>query len=110
MARAGHTCTGIDFSLASVAYARETAAALVPGGRLLLEASTGGSIKATGSAERSWYTARSGLWSDRPHLALEESFWDEGAQAATTRHYVVDAESGGVPPQEGFVAITAVRR
>lgn len=142
LANAGHTCTGIDFSPASVAYARETAvpkatfiegdlrrtpfgagydlimllygefnvfrpadareilqraaAALAPGGRLLLEVSTHAAIKAMGSAPRDWYTGQSGLWSDRPYLCLEESFWDEAAQAGTTRYHVVDIESGAV--------------
>lgn len=142
LARAGHTCTGIDFSPASVAYARETAApkttfiegdlrstpfgdgydlimllfgefnvfrpadvreilrraasALAPGGRLLLEVSTHASIKAIGNAAGAWDTRHAGLWSDRPYLCLEESFWDEAAQAATTRYYVVDIETGAV--------------
>lgn len=142
LARAGHACTGIDFSPASVAYAREiaestsafiegdlrttpfgeaydlimllygefnvfrptdaqeilrrAAAALAPGGRLLLEVSTHASIKQMGTVGSSWYTQRSGLWSDRPHLCLEESFWDETAQATTTRYHIVDIESAAV--------------
>jgi hypothetical protein len=44
----------------------------------------------------SWYAGRSGLWSDRPFLCLKEAFWDEAAQAGTTRYYVVDAESATV--------------
>lgn len=144
LARLGHQCTGIDFSPASVAYARETAApsaafiegdlrstefgqdldlimllygefnvfgpadaaaileraaaALAPDGLLLLEVSTHASIKAIGAGGRSWYSGRAGLWSDRPYLCLEESFWDEPAQAATTRYHVVDAETAAVQP------------
>lgn len=191
LALTGHDCTGIDFSPASIAYARESAAptatfilgdlrktafgenydlimliygefnvfrpadareilrraaiALAPGGHLLLEVSTYAAVKAMGTAGASWYSARAGLWLDRPNLCLEESFWDESAQAATTRYYVIDAESaavqrwsssyqaytdeayrslladagftritlreglGGASPQEGFIAIEAVR-
>ncbi len=140
LASMGHHCTGIDFSPASVAYARETAAptatfvegdlrttdfgdgydlimqiygefnvfapaqaleilrraaaALAPGGQLLLEVSTYAAVRAMANPRRYWYSAPSGLWSDRPHLCLQEFFWDETAQAATTRHLIVDAESG----------------
>lgn len=142
LAQIGHTCTGIDFSPASIAYARETAApaatfiegdlrtmpfegeynlimqiygefnvfppaaageilrraanALAPGGRLLLEVSTYAAVKAMAATRRGWYSARAGLWSDRPHLCLEEAFWDEAAQAAIYRNFVVDAESAAV--------------
>ncbi|MDF2630630.1 MAG: methylase involved in ubiquinone/menaquinone biosynthesis [Symbiobacteriaceae bacterium] len=140
LARHGHTCLGIDFSPASIAYAREHAApsatfiegdlrttafgdgydlvmllfgefnvfrpadareilrrahaALAPGGHLLLEVSTHASLMAIGGAAATWSTRLAGLWSDRPYLCLEESFWDETAQAATTRYYVVDGQSG----------------
>jgi len=139
LARAGHSCTGVDFSPASVAYARESAepaatfiegdirttpygdgydlvmllygefnvfrpadaaailrraaAALLPGGQLLLEVSTHASIRQIGTGGSNWYTQRQGLWSDRPYLCLEESFWDETAQAATNRYHIVDIES-----------------
>lgn len=142
LSMAGHNCTGIDFSPASIAHAQETAAptatfiqgdlrktafgdnqnlimliygefnvfrpadakeilrratlALAPGGHLLLEVSTHAAVKAMGTAGAAWYSARAGLWSDRPNLCLEESFWDESAQAATTRYYVIDAESADV--------------
>ena len=142
LARMGHTCTGIDFSPASIAYARETAApaatfiegdlrttrfddgynlimqiygefnvfppdvagkilrraanALAPGGQLLLEVSTYAAVKAMAATRRGWYSSREGLWSDRPHLCLEEAFWDETAQATIYRNFVVDTESAAV--------------
>jgi hypothetical protein len=37
-----------------------------------------------------------GLFSERPHIALQEFFWDEEQQAATDRYYVINAESGDV--------------
>lgn len=144
LARLGHTCVGIDFSPASIAYARAQAEregltcryelqdmrqadlgrglglvmllygdfnvfcpadarlvlraawdALDEGGALLLEPSTYDSVRQM-AEERSWYSAHTGLFSDRPHLALEESFWDETQHVTTRRHYIIDAASAEV--------------
>ncbi len=70
--------------------------ALVPGGRLLLEVQSAALIEAGGRADPSWYSATEGLFSDRPHLVLQESSWDEDAAASTIRFMVVDAATGGV--------------
>jgi SAM-dependent methyltransferase len=147
LAKLGHTCTGVDFSPASLAYARETAArehlactyiegdlreadygadgsydlamqifgetnifrpkhlrlilkkvylALKPGGKLLLEVHHEQFVRRLGAVNSSWYSAPSGLFSDRPHVVLEEVFWDEELKTATTRFYVIGAESGEV--------------
>ena len=37
-----------------------------------------------------------GVFADRPHLCLEEHFWDGEKRTATTRFYVVDAATGAV--------------
>jgi SAM-dependent methyltransferase len=145
LARLGHTCTGIDYSPASIAYAQEEArrdglaceyrledirradygtgfgaamllygefnvfrpgdvatildrvhAALAPGGILVLEVSTFGSLRQQGCEGRSWYTAPSGLFSERPYLLLQESHWDEVTATATKRYYAVEAETAEV--------------
>ncbi len=44
----------------------------------------------------SWYSADSGLFSDRPHLCLQENFWDESHSVATERYFIVDAQTGRV--------------
>jgi SAM-dependent methyltransferase len=75
---------------------RKCHAALAPSGRLLLEPHTFDALKSRGEEGASWYSAGCALFSDRPHLVLEESFWDADAQAATTRHIVVDAATGDV--------------
>jgi SAM-dependent methyltransferase len=147
LARLGHTCKGIDFSPASIAYARAEAEregldctyvhqdiriadygtgfdlvmfifgelnafrpegaetilrkacdALADGGVLLLEVSRFESLEEWGKSGSSWYTSPSGLFSARPHLYLEENFWDEEQSVATRRFYIVDAESGEVAP------------
>lgn len=148
LARLGHQCLGIDYSPASIAYARQAAEgltctyvhadirgadygegfglamlifgefnvfaptdahtilakahrALAPGGLLLLEPHTYVAVEEIGHERASWYSAESGLFSERPHLYLEEARWDEARRAATTRYYIVDAESGQVTRYAG---------
>jgi len=145
LAAQGHTVTGIDYSPASIAYAREAvasggesasliegdmrltafggpydlimliwgelnvfrpeeaedllcrcAAALAPGGRLLLEVSTYDGVRDKGGAGRTWYAAEEGLWSDKPHIVLQEAYWDAATDTSTTRYYVIDLETSVV--------------
>ena len=71
-------------------------AAVRKGGRLLLEVSTYAGVKGLGRQPQSWSALQKGLFSDRPHLLLTESFWDAAQAVATERYYVVDAHSGQV--------------
>jgi hypothetical protein len=71
-------------------------AALAPGGCLLLELQSGTQIQKEGESGPSWYSASSGFFSDKPHLVLQENFWDAGAAASTTRFIVIDAETASV--------------
>ncbi len=145
LARLGHTCTGIDFSPASIKYAEQireqenlscsyqladlrqaeygrgfglvmfifgepnvfctkdlrlilTKAwnALEAGGILVLEPHTLSGIKENGIGKPFWYTSPAGLFSDQPHLVLEERFWNPARKTATVRYYVVDAGSSSV--------------
>jgi len=145
LARLGHTCVGIDFSPASITYARNQAAdaglntdyvqsdirlaeygrdfnlvmfvfgefnvfqrsdaqkllsranrALAPGGQIILEPQTYDIIQKEGNRSASWHGESSGIFSDRPHLWLEEHFWHDGCHAATTRYFIIDAASGTV--------------
>jgi SAM-dependent methyltransferase len=143
LAELGHACSGVDFSPASIAYARESAqkahltcsydlvdireaqlasgydlamfifgefnvftpqdaslildkmgAAIQPGGALLLEVHTFEVIRQIGLEPACWYSTESGLFSDRPHLCLQENFWDEASCVATQRYIIVDAQTG----------------
>lgn len=145
LARRGHTCTGIDYSPASVAYAidqadrddlpctylledvrqaefgsgydlvmmifgemnifrpahirlilRKAHAALAEGGRLLLEAHSYAYIEHKGQKNGSWFSAHQSLFSDRPHLYLEENFWSPQTYTTTTRMWIVDAATSQV--------------
>jgi len=145
LAKLGHECVGVDFSPASIEYARKfaqkehlrcsyflqdvreallgldydlamfifgefnvfkpedarqilikTCASIRPGGALLLEAHTFDAVKEIGLQPSSWYSANSGLFSDRPHLYLQENFWDEHPSVATQRYFIVDGMTNQV--------------
>lgn len=142
LAALGHTCLGVDFSPASIAYAREQASAtgstcryvegdmraldlepegpfelamllfgelntfraddaaailahtrrtLSPAATLVLEPQTFDAVRAIGQRQPRWVTHPQGLFSERPHLLLEEAFWDEAHAASTQRWHVIDA-------------------
>ena len=145
LAGLGHECSGVDFSPASIQYAREFAqknnlrcsyqledvrkadygsgcnlvlfifgefnvftpqdagkilqrafAAIRPGGSLLLEVHTFDLVRQVGQGSSTWYSADSGLFSERPHLCLQENFWDEERSVATSRYFIVDAQTSQV--------------
>jgi len=145
LARLGHHVTGIDFSPASIRYAREQAekaaldisyiladlrsleygaqfdfamlifgefnvfkpadAALIlekiqravkPGGMLLLEPQEYSAVQRAYQMPPIWRTTRAGLFSDQPHLYLQENFWDDRTRTVTTRFWVVDAATAEV--------------
>lgn len=145
LARLGHRCVGIDFSPASIAYAREQAEeagldctyihqdirtadygeayglvmsifgefnvfrpqeargilekacrALAPNGFLLFEPHTLKAVVKMGEAPPSWYSAKMGLFSEAPHLCLQENFWDAEDKVAVIRYYIIDAATGEV--------------
>jgi len=70
--------------------------ALSPGGVVVLEVHPREMVKLIGTGPATWRAEEAGLFSDRPHLRLDEHFWDEGSGTATTRYYIVDAASGDV--------------
>ena len=72
--------------------------ALKTGGTLLLEPMHADAIERLGHSGSCWHSASEGLFSDRPHLYLEEHFWDEQSRTNTTRYFIVDAASGQVEP------------
>lgn len=72
---------------------RKAYQALRNGGILLLEPHTPVIVREMGDKPTTWYTARQGLFSDRPHLCLQEYFWDEVRQATTIRYWIVDART-----------------
>jgi SAM-dependent methyltransferase len=75
---------------------RKAHAALDPGGTLLVEAQTEETVQASGYRRPFWTAADEGLFSDRPHVRLQESSWDDAARVATVRYFIIDAEDASV--------------
>ncbi len=68
--------------------------ALADDGMVVLEPHTFDAVRGRGKEPASWYSSEGGLFSEEPHICLEEHFWDEGSRASTTRYIVVDAATG----------------
>jgi len=85
LARLGHRCVGIDFSPASIAYAREQAEEAGLECTYIHQ-----DIRAAD------YGKEKGLFSEEPHLYLQENFWDTENNVAIQRYYVIDAATGEV--------------
>jgi len=75
---------------------RKTHQSLAEGGLLLLEAHTFEAVRAAGTGLRKWYSSENGLFSERPHVCLEESFWDGEQNVATTRYFILDGATGDI--------------
>lgn len=75
---------------------RRAHASLAARGRIVVEVHTQDAVRRMAEAPPRWYTADAGLFSDRPHLVLVESCWDESQTAATERFFVVDLATAAV--------------
>jgi SAM-dependent methyltransferase len=71
-------------------------AALADRGLLLLEPHSFAAVQRMGERLPAWYSAPCGLFLDRPHLCLQESFWNPDRRVATQRYFVIDASTGEV--------------
>jgi hypothetical protein len=75
---------------------KKARAALKPDGSLLLEVQSAEQIQKGGENGPSWYSAQTGLFSERPHLVLQENFWHAAVGASTTRFLIIDGQTGAV--------------
>ena len=147
LTKLGHNCRGIDFSPASIKYAKEQATdeeveidyvledirtadygdnndlvlfiygefnvfkpvdiklvlkraydSLKKGGLFIVEPNRFETVKRVGTSPPSWYSSQEGLFSPKPHLCLMENFWDQEKHVATTRYFIIDAETNNVTP------------
>jgi ubiquinone/menaquinone biosynthesis C-methylase UbiE len=69
---------------------------LKEGGLFIAEPNRYETVKRVGTSPPSWYSSLGGLFSPRPHLCLMENFWDEEKNIATTRYFILDAETNNV--------------
>lgn len=141
----GHECTGIDYSPASIEYAKQQAVekkltidytlddirkaafgtsydlllsiygelnvfsrsdaerilhkaadALTADGSILLEVHRFDAVKRRGEDAPSWFSSESGLFSDDPHICLQEGFWNDDSHTSTVRFFVIDTATSQV--------------
>jgi ubiquinone/menaquinone biosynthesis C-methylase UbiE len=69
---------------------------LKEGGLFIAEPNRYETVKRIGTRPASWYSSQGGLFSPKPHLCLMENFWDQEQHVATTRYFIVDAETNDV--------------
>ncbi|MGA7671386.1 MAG: class I SAM-dependent methyltransferase [Nitrolancea sp.] len=72
---------------------RKVRSALKETGRLLLEPHTYEFVEQRGREQPTWRASQGGVLSTRPHIVLEESFWEPAARVATQRTFLVDVET-----------------
>jgi len=70
--------------------------ALSPEGTVLLEVHTADAVRSAGARPPFWYSAEQSLFSDRPHVLLQEHIWRSDTSAAAIRYSIVDAERADV--------------
>ncbi|MCJ7714961.1 MAG: methyltransferase domain-containing protein [Anaerolineales bacterium] len=70
--------------------------ALVPDGYLLLEPHTYEAVVNLGENPAAWHSVEEGLFSEEPHLYLQENFWDQEEKVAIQRYFIITAESADV--------------
>jgi len=80
----------------AVTILKKAHAALSPGGTLLIEPHRFVAVEQIGTQSPSWHTAEAGLFSEKPHLWLQEDSWNQTAGTATTRWFIIDAATGQV--------------
>lgn len=68
------------------------AAALRPGGRLVVELLNAARVDKKDSSW--WFTDNTGLWGERPFLHLGERRWDAAERTSVERFYVLDLDGG----------------
>jgi cyclopropane fatty-acyl-phospholipid synthase-like methyltransferase len=152
LAELGHQCIGVDFSPASIEYARNQATnsglaleyalcdirnytsgqkfdciimtfgefnvftrqdatailancadMLCDNGLFVLEAHTVDAVHAIGAAPATWQRHAHGLFSDKPHLCLQENTWNAEDASALSQYFIVDAATAQVQQYASFM-------
>jgi SAM-dependent methyltransferase len=74
---------------------KRAAAALRPGGTILLEPSPLSAFEQEGVGQK-WWSEAHGLFSDQPHVGLSERFWDPNTRTATDRYFIIHDGTGKI--------------
>ncbi len=80
----------------AAAIVRKYTSMLAPNGRMVLEVDRPETTRERGNSTPGWRSRESGLFSNKPHLYLEESFWNDEQRIATTRYWVIDGHTAEV--------------
>lgn len=78
----------------AAALLRKAAAALRPGGRLIVELLDQTRVDKQNSTW--WYSDDTGLWGDQPYLHLGERFWDEATETSIERFTIIDLKTAAL--------------
>lgn len=70
--------------------------ALSERGTLLLEVHTADAVRSAGARPPFWYSAEQSLFSERPHVLLQEHLWRPDTSTAAIRYSILDAAEGDV--------------
>jgi hypothetical protein len=65
-------------------------AALIPGGKLVIEPHTQDYLRGLGERAPYWYSSGKSVFSARPHVCLRESAWHETECVSTDRYFVFE--------------------
>lgn len=152
LAAAGHHCTGVDFSPASIEYARQQATdsglaleyflcdirsyasgkqfdciimtfgefnvftrqdasvilrncanMLREDGLFVLEGHSFEAVREIGLANGTWQRHARGLFSDKPHICLQENQWNAADSSALSQYSIVDAATAQIQQYSSFM-------
>lgn len=67
-------------------------ARLAPGGHVVTELSTLEALRERGEKKPNWQALAAGLFSETPHILLEESRWNAADRSASTLYWVIGAD------------------
>jgi len=101
---------GSDFDLAMLIYGelnvfrredmehilKKVHGALKPSGRVIVECHTYECVRKRGLEWATWQSFKSGLFSEKPHLLMQEAFWEKKSNTSTVRYFVIDSQTGVV--------------
>ena len=75
----------------AAAILKNCANMLLKDGLFILEAHTYEAVSAIGNAPDTWQRHSTGLFSDKPHLCLQENNWNDAEAQALSRYFILDA-------------------